>query len=99
MTAGSLQLKSETVNFRCFGKDFFLPREGESEQLLSELIKELSETVEQQLMGLSGEWSAVPSLWVGMQAVIRACDPVAGMPASSLLDLGFPGGCTLLPPH
>lgn len=55
MAAGSLQLKSETVNFRCFGKDFCLPREGESEQLLSELIKELSETVEQQLMGLSGE--------------------------------------------
>lgn len=39
------------------------------------------ETVEQQLMGLSGEWSAVPSFWVGVQAVTRACDSVAGMPA------------------
>lgn len=92
MTAGSPQLKSETDNFWCFGKDLCLPRQRESQQLLSELIKELSETVEQQLMGLSGSDLDYP--WVGVQAVIRACDPVVGMPASSLLDLGFLGGCT-----
>jgi len=33
---------------------------------------------------------------MGEQVVVRAWGPVAGTPPSSVLDLGFAGGCTLL---